>query len=150
MRLYGIYKVKKMYEQFIIGREQLLYELLKGNIKDDRSFQEVHYLCDAIELEVIDEVIMSKLSKVFDTVHYDDGYYALTHSVKGEITLIHSPYSLIVKCDGSRMLDLDLFVSLSEIDRRLFAVMEDGNEWGWLKPMKHTGDEKLERAVVFR
>lgn len=149
MRLYGIYKVKKMYEQFIIGREQLLYELLKGNIKDDRSFQEVHYLCDTIELQMIDDVILSKLSKVFDAVHCEEGYYELTHSVKGKIMLFHSPYSLIVKCDGSRMLDLDLFVSLSEIDRRFFAVMEDGNEWGWLKPVKHT-DEKVKSAVVFR
>lgn len=149
MRLYGIYKVKKMYEQFVIGREQLLYELLKGNVKDERSLQEVHYLCDIIDLEPIDDVIMSKLCKVFETVHYEAGRYELTHSVKGKIIITHSPYSLVVKCDGSRMLDLDLFVSLSETDRRFFAVMEDGNEWGWLKPVKHT-DEKLERAVVFR
>lgn len=149
MRIYGIYKVKKMYEKFIIGREQLLYELLKGHVKDERSLQEVHYLCDTIDLAPIDEVIMSKLSKVFETVHSEAGRYELTHSVKGKINIIHSPYSLIVKCDGSRMLDLDLFVALSETDRRFFAVMEDGNEWGWLKPMKHS-DEKIERAVVFR
>lgn len=149
MRLYGIYKVKKMYEQFIIGREQLLYELLRENVNYESNQQEIHYLCDIIDLKSIDVVIMSKLSKVFDTVHYENGRYELTHSVKGKIIIIYSPYSLIVKCEGSRMLDLDLFVSLSETDRRFFAVMEGGSEWGWLKPVKHT-QEKLERTVVFR
>lgn len=149
MRLYGIYKVKKMYEQFIIGREHLLYELLKENVNYESNLQEIHYLCDIIDLNSVDVVIMSKLSKVFDTVQYENGRYELTHSVKGKIIIIHSPYSLIVKCDGSRMLDLDLFVALSETDRRFFAVMEGGGEWGWLKPVKHT-QEKSERTVVFR
>lgn len=149
MRLYGIYKVKKMYEQFIIGREQLLYELLKENVNYESNLQEIHYLCDIIDLKSIDVVIMSKLSKVFDTIQYDNGRYELTHPVKGKIIIIHSPYSLIVKCDGSRMLDLDLFVALSEADRRFFAVMDGGSEWGWLKPVKHT-QKNIERTVVFR
>lgn len=149
MRLYGVYKVKQRYEQFIMGREQLLYELLKDNVNDKRNLLEVHYLCDLIDQIAIDDVIMSKLSKVFDTTKYENGCYELTHSVKGTIRIILSPYALVVQCDGSRMLDLDLFVALAETDRRFFAAMEGGNEWGWLKPIKHT-NEKIENTAVFR
>lgn len=148
MRLYGIYKVKMKYEQFIIGREHLLYELLKGNINYKNRMQEVHYLCEQIEEEMIEHVILSRFNTAFESVTFKDGAYELTHSIKGKILISFTPYSLIVKCIGSRMLDLDLFVGLSEIDRRFFAVMEGRNEWGWLKPVKHTS-KKEKSATVF-
>lgn len=149
MRLYGIYKIKMKHEQFIIGREQLLYELLKGNINYKNRMQEVRYLCEQIEEELIQEVILSTLSLVFETITFTNGQYELTHPVKGTIRITFTPYSLIVQCIGSRMLDLDLFVGLSQIDRRFFAVMEGQSEWGWLKPVKHT-KEKVKNTTVFR
>lgn len=149
MRSYGIYKVKKMYEQFIIGREKLLYDLLRENEKHQEDLKEVQYLCDTIESKILEDAVVSKLGKVFTTVELKNGQYKLTHPVKGSIFITLSPYSLSVKCDGSRMLDLDLFVALSEADNRFFAVMDGQGEWGWLKPVKHT-HQNLERAVVFR
>lgn len=138
-----------MYEQFIIGREQLLYDLLKENVNHSDDLQEVRYLCDIVDRELVDHAIVARLGKIFKTVELENGQHKLTHPVKGTILITFSPYSLTVKCDGSRMLDLDLFVALSEADRRFFAIMNGQGEWGWLKPVKHT-QGNLERAVVFR
>ena len=44
VRSYGIYKVKKEYEPFVIGREQLLYDLLKENGEQRNDLKEIHYL----------------------------------------------------------------------------------------------------------
>ena len=49
MRSYGIYKVKEMYQPFIIGRERLLYDLLKEDAITVEDLHEVHYLCDKFE-----------------------------------------------------------------------------------------------------
>ncbi|MDS9470670.1 sporulation inhibitor of replication protein SirA [Sporosarcina pasteurii] len=149
MRSYGIYKIKEMYEQFILGREQLLYDLLKENVNRSDDLQEVRYLCDIVDQESVDHAIVARLGEIYTTVRLENGQYKLTHPVKGTILITFSPYSLTVKCDGSRMLDLDLFVALSEADRRFFAIMNGQGEWGWLKPVKHT-QEKYKSAVVFR
>ncbi|MCZ2256977.1 sporulation inhibitor of replication protein SirA [Sporosarcina sp. G11-34] len=149
MRSYGIYKVKKEYEQFVIGREQLLYELLKRNDGQSEDLKEVHYLCDVLERQAIDDAIISKLGKVFETIERENGEYKLTHPVKGSILISISPYSLSVYCDGSRMLDLDLFVALSEAGDRFFAVMDGHGEWGWLKPIKFP-DRRMETEAIFR
>lgn len=148
MRSYGIYKVKKMYEPFIIGREQLLYDLLKGNGNHHDDLREVRYLCDPLERQAIDEAIVSNLGKVFTTIELENEQYRLTHPVKGSILITLSPYSLTLVCDGSRMLDLDLFVALSEVGNRFFAVMKGQGEWGWLKPVKCTG-QHAEKSVIF-
>ena len=149
MRSYGIYKVKKEYEPFVIGREQLLYDLLKENEGQSINLKEVHYLCDVLERQAIDEAIISKLGKVFETIERENGEYKLTHPVKGSILISISPYSLSVYCDGSRMLDLDLFVALSEAGNRFFAVMDGQGEWGWLKPIKFT-DHRMQTEAIFR
>lgn len=148
MRSYGIYKVKKMYEPFILGREQLLYDLLKENGNQQDALREVRYLCDPLERETIDEAIVSNLGKVFSTIELENERYRLTHPVKGSISITLSPYSLTLVCDGSRMLDLDLFVALSEVGNRFFAVMDGQGEWGWLKPVRCTNQE-LEKSVIF-
>ena len=149
MRSYGIYKVKKRYEPFIIGREELLNELLIENRESLNSTPEVKYLCEILEQQKIDEAILSNLGKVFKTVECANGEYKLTHPVKGTITITLSSYALTVCCDGSRMLDLDLFVALSEAGNRFFAVMEEQGEWGWLKPIKHK-DILAETTAIFR
>lgn len=136
MRTYDIYKVKKRYQSFILGRENLLYELLKDYTTNE-PMQEVTYLCDEIEESAIDQAILYNLGKSFTKVESDEGEYKLSHPMKGSIHISLSPYSLQAYCDGSRMLDLDLFVALSGADDRFFAVMDKRGEWGWLKPIKH-------------
>ena len=148
MRSYGIYKVKKMYEPFVIGREQLLYDLLKENGKQSENLQEVQYLCDILEHQAIDEAIITNLGKVFNSIERGNKEYTLKHPVKGCIRISLSDYSLNVVCDGSRMLDLDLFIALSEAGNRFFAVMDEQGEWGWLKPIKYTSNRAQAVAVI--
>lgn len=149
MRSYGIYKVKKMYQPFIIGREQLLYDLLTENLEQSEHLKEVHYLCDLLERQTINDAIVSRLGKSFTTIEGENGKYTLKHPVKGSISISLSAYSMNVYCDGSRMLDLDLFVALSESGNRYFAVMDGHGEWGWLKPIKYM-QPKGREEVVFR
>ncbi|CAM3071939.1 sporulation inhibitor of replication protein SirA [Filibacter tadaridae] len=149
MRSYGIYKVKEMYQPFVIGRERLLYDLLKEDGQHDDSMQEVHYLCDPLVGDEIDEAIISNLGKGFTSIEQREGEYKLTHPVKGSILISLSSYALNVFCDGSRMLDLDLFVALSGSDDRFFAVMDEKGEWGWLKPVKYTDLRLNEEAAIF-
>lgn len=148
MRSYGIYKVKKRYQSFILGREGLLYDLLKDDAHE-RPLQEVQFLCDEIEEAAIDQAILKNLGKSFTTVESDEGEYRLSHPMKGSIHISISPYSLLAYCDGSRMLDLDLFVALSGSDDRFFAVMDEQGEWGWLKPVKQDYHLMTERTIVF-
>ena len=111
--------------------------LLKEDEQQNDDLREVHYLCDNLEEKMIDEAILN-LGKGFTSIESGDGEYKLTHPVKGSILISLSSYSLNVFCDGSRMLDLDLFVALSGSDDRFFAVMDGHGEWGWLKPVKYT------------
>lgn len=147
MRSYGIYKVKEMYQPFIIGRERLLYDLLKEDEQKNNCMPEVHYLCDRLEEKMIDEAIIAKLGEGFTSIESRNGEYKLTHPVKGSIHISLSSYSLNVFCDGSRMLDLDLFVALSGAADRFFAVMDGQGEWGWLKPVKTTDFRAYEEAA---
>ncbi|MCZ2259562.1 sporulation inhibitor of replication protein SirA [Sporosarcina sp. G11-34] len=150
MRSYGIYKVKKMYQPFVIGREQLLYNLLTKNLEQGEDLKEIHYLCDIIEKQTVHDVIALKLRKLFTTMEYENGKYTLTHPVKGSIYITLSDYSMNVYCDGSRMLDLDLFVALSESGNRFFAVMDGHEEWGWLKPIKYMQQATEKEELMFR
>lgn len=148
MRTYDIYKVKKRYQSFILGREGLLYDLLKDYAPKE-PLQEVQYLCDEIEEAAIDQAILRNLGKSFTTVESDEGEYRLSHPMKGSIHISLTPYSLQVFCNGSRMLDLDLFVALSGADDRFFAVMDEHGEWGWLKPIKYEQHVGNEKALLF-
>ena len=102
-----------------------------------------------LKRQVINEAIVSNLGKRFTTIECEDGEYKLTHPVKGSILISLSSYSLNVFCDGSRMLDLDLFVALSGSGDRFFAVMDGHGEWGWLKPIKSTNFRAYEEAHIF-
>lgn len=136
MRSYGIYKVKERYQSYIIGRERQLYDLLKKDGKREVDRQQIHYLCEYLEEELIDSAIISNLERGFTQVEHVNGGYRLTHPVKGSINISLSTHALHVNCNGSRMLDLDLFVALSASDDRFFAIMDDRREWGWLKPVR--------------
>lgn len=137
-----------MYQPFIIGRERLLYDLLKEGGQQNESMPEVHYLCDRLKKETIDDAIITNLGKSFTSIECQNGQYKLTHPVKGSIFISLSAYSLSVYCDGSRMLDLDLFVALSGAHDRFFAIMDGHGEWGWLKPVKYTELRTREATVL--
>ena len=121
-----------MYQPFVIGRERLLYDLLKEDEQNNDCMPEVHYLCDRLEEKMIDEAIIANLGEGFTSIESRNGEYKLTHPVKGSILISLSSYSLNVFCDGSRMLDLDLFVALSGAADRFFeTVLAAGRgEWG--------------------
>lgn len=132
----------------MIGREELLYELLKRNSERRRHMREVHYLCDPFNQQTIDESILFNLGKTFSIIKPEPQGYRLISNVKGSIQISFSEYSINVRCDGSRMLDLDLFVALSNIDNLFFAVMEEEKEWGWLKPIKYTKSKHQNLAFI--
>lgn len=147
MRTYGIYKIKEMYQTFVLGRERLLYDLLKEDGRENH-LQEVRYLCDRLEICDVEQAIMSELGKNFHTVEAGDMKYTLTHPLKGTIDIGFSSHALHAACHGSRMLDLDLFVALSSVEDRYFAIMDEAGEWGWLKPVRYTSSP-LEPQYVF-
>lgn len=139
MRAYSIFEIKKEYQPFIFGREHLLYELLTESEQHSQSTNarnEVSYLCEPIDSSIIEHAIMHKMSNVFPTIDKEEGFYHLSHPIKGEIQIVTNTFHMEVKCDGSRMLDLDLFVSLSNVSESYFALLADEMECGWLKPVK--------------
>lgn len=135
MRLYEIYKVKEQYQSFILGRERLLYHLLSDS-NEAKPLKEITYLCEKLEEDMIQKLIELHLERSFSALEESNGQYKLTHPVKGSILISVLSHSLQASCDGSRMLDLDLFAALSKTDDRFFAVLDDAEEWGWLKPVK--------------
>lgn len=146
MRTYGIYKIKETYQDFVLGRERLLYDLLRAD-ETDTHLQEVRYLCDRLEISSIEKAIMNELGKNFHTIDAGDMNYTLTHPLKGTIDVGFSSHALHATCHGSRMLDLDLFVALSSAEDRYFAVMDESREWGWLKPVR-TSDTALSHSCL--
>ncbi|WP_040286785.1 sporulation inhibitor of replication protein SirA [Sporosarcina koreensis] len=146
MRTYGIYKIKETYQDFVLGRERLLYDLLSAD-GSDTHLNEVRYLCDRLEIGAIENAIMKQLGKNFHTIDRGDMKYTLTHPLKGTIDVGFSSHALHATCHGSRMLDLDLFVALSSAEDRYFAVMDESSEWGWLKPIR-TSDHVLSAGCL--
>lgn len=144
MRLYKIFNVKSQYEYFTMGREEQLFYLLR---EFEKNKQQVEYICNPIQPLLL-EKLMQKLSIIFHSSRTEKGHCELIHPVKGKITITAAPYYLSVYCEGSRMLDLDLFNTLSKEQQPLFAVMQKEKEWGWLKPIKYT-KENDESAIVF-
>lgn len=138
MRTYSIFEIKSDYQPFIMGREHLLFELLNGRsaVETTEDFREVDYLCEPIDPAVIETTILQKMGNLFPVISKKAGQFELSHPIKGNINIEVHPLHLEASCHGSRMLDLDLFVSLSNVSGTFFAVMEDERECGWLKPIK--------------
>lgn len=137
MRTYSIFEIKSDYQPFIFGREHLLFELLNGNGNLlVENFREIDYLCEQIDPALIEKALLQKMGNLFPSITKEMGVYGLSHPIKGDIKIEVHPLHLEATCDGSRMLDLDLFVSLSNVSDSFFAVMEDERECGWLKPVK--------------
>ena len=90
-----------------------------------------------------------RMKKYFKIVQKSTTQFELIHELKGTIFITIDGHQLCAVCDGSRMLDLDLFIALSGEGDRYFAFMDGQREWGWLKPFKHP-QEIVERMTVFR
>ncbi|MDV6377591.1 sporulation inhibitor of replication protein SirA [Sporosarcina sp. GW1-11] len=146
MRKYEIFKIKSEYQSFIMGRERLLFELLA--VGPSTNYQEIEYLCDQLNDMEIDQIIRLKLSKCFDKIDSHHNEYRLTHLIKGEVFIKLGTHCIEVYCQGSRMLDLDLFVALSTSTDRFFAVMNEQEECGWLKPVKYSDRMILENTMM--
>lgn len=146
MRKYEIFKIKSQYQSFIMGRERLLFDLLATG--HTASYQEIEYLCDQLNESELDQLIHNRLSINFHELDSYENEYRLTHLIKGEVFIKMGTHSIQVYCQGSRMLDLDLFVALSSSTDRFFAVMNGQEECGWLKPVKYSERMIMENAVM--
>ncbi|WP_153731366.1 sporulation inhibitor of replication protein SirA [Sporosarcina obsidiansis] len=146
MRKYEIFKIKAEYQTFIMGRERLLFDLLA--MGPSTNYQEIEYLCDQLNELELDQLIKGKLGKSFHEVDSYHNEYRLTHLIKGEVFIKTGSHCIQVYCQGSRMLDLDLFVALSSSTDRFFAVMNEQEECGWLKPLKYSERMILEDVVI--
>ncbi|GKV64105.1 MULTISPECIES: sporulation inhibitor of replication protein SirA [Sporosarcina] len=146
MRKYEIFKIKAEYQSFIMGRERLLFDLLA--VGPSTNYQEIEYLCDQLNESELDRLIQQKLGKSFDAIDSCHNEYRLTHLIKGEVFIKMGTHCIQVYCQGSRMLDLDLFVALSSSTDRFFAVMNEQEECGWLKPVKYSERMILEDSVM--
>ncbi|ARK22798.1 MULTISPECIES: sporulation inhibitor of replication protein SirA [Sporosarcina] len=146
MRKYEIFKIKSAYQSFIMGRERLLFELL--TVGPSTNYQEIEYLCDQLNQRELDSIIQHNLAKSFDNLDSYHNEYRLTHLIKGEVFIKMGTHSIQVYCQGSRMLDLDLFVALSTSTDRFFAIMNEQEECGWLKPIKYSERMILENTMM--
>lgn len=145
MRKYEIFKIKSNYQSFVFGRERLLFELLVQ--KTDSHYNKIIYLCDQLNERELHELICEKLAVRFNEVDCWHNECRLTHLMKGEVFIKTTAYTIEVYCKGSRMLDLDLFAALSSASDRFFAVMEEHEECGWLKPVKYSERLVLEESL---
>lgn len=139
MRTYSIFSIKKQYQSFIFGRERLLLEMVSTIEKTlESSFSlQLSYLCEPIEGSLIQGVIYDHLQKSFPNMRWVDDYLGFEHQLKGCIKIKVFSYHIEAVCEGSRMLDLDLFQSLSQMNDSFLAFNKEESECGWLKPIKH-------------
>ncbi|HLR10646.1 MAG TPA: sporulation inhibitor of replication protein SirA [Sporosarcina sp.] len=149
MRLYYMFHMQEQYEQFMVGREQQLFQLLSGYVHARRNEKEMAYICREIDVTSIQVLLEERMKKYFKIVQKSTTQFELIHELKGTIFITIDGHQLCAVCDGSRMLDLDLFIALSGEGDRYFAFMDGQREWGWLKPFKHP-QEIVERMTVFR
>lgn len=137
MRTYKIFHIKKAYQPFVLGREKMLQELLgKDHIQNSQDHNEMTYVCEKIDEDFIKKNLDRKLSRLFSHQEQDCNKLVLEHPVKGSIHMKFEPYCVHVWCKGSQMLDLDLFVGLSDSSDCYMAFQQEEASFGWLKPIK--------------
>ncbi|WP_158582893.1 sporulation inhibitor of replication protein SirA [Ureibacillus yapensis] len=139
MRTYSIFNIKKEYQSFVFGRERLLLEMVatKEQALESSVGKQLSYLCEPIQGKMVQGFIFEHLKKSFPTMEAVDEYLQFEHQFKGGLKLKVYPYHIEAICEGSRMLDLDLFHSLSQMNDSFIAFNTDEAECGWLKPIKH-------------
>ncbi|MCZ8535715.1 MULTISPECIES: sporulation inhibitor of replication protein SirA [Paenisporosarcina] len=137
MRTYKIFHIKKAYQPFVLGREKKLQEILgKDNLQGNQDHNEMTYVCEKIDEDLIKQSLERKLSRLFSHNEQDLHKLLLEHPLKGTIDMKFEPYCVHVRCKGSHMLDLDLFAGLSESSDCFMAFQQEEASFGWLKPIK--------------
>lgn len=136
VRTYKIIHIKKEYQSFVLGREKLLYDLLTSETHQQNEPNELKYVCEGMNAVEIKEGIQDRLKRVFTNMKHDHNYIFFEHPLKGSIEMEFQPYYLTVCCEGSKMLDLDLFAGLSDTSDCYMAFQQEQSSFGWLKPIK--------------
>lgn len=139
MRVYSIFHVKKRHQSFVYGRERLLFELINDLKSEQNTFypsQELAYLCELLPVEEIEEFIGEYLTNNFSTIEMRNHEIFLANEFKGDLHIEIQPYYMVVTCVGSRMLELDLFATLSKFSTGFIGFNKNEMECGWLKPPK--------------
>lgn len=139
MRVYSIFNIKKEHRAFIYGRERMLLEMVSTIEQTAESSvgKELRYICEPITREFFWGKMSLELQKRFPHMNLLGDYIIFEHSLKGHIELRIHPCYIEAICEGSRMLDLDLFQSLGQMNDSFLAFNKKEMECGWLKPVKY-------------
>lgn len=138
MRTYSIYKIKEEHLTFIFGRERKLLEMMQGcEDANEKSLKELSYICESVLFEEITDVLEAQLDSKYTHLEKTRNALFLEHPIKGKMAIYLVERKLCIYCEGSRMLDLDLFQMLAKMSDRFIAFNKQENECGWLKPMKY-------------
>ncbi|WP_208649448.1 sporulation inhibitor of replication protein SirA [Ureibacillus thermophilus] len=138
MRVYSIFNIKKQYQSFVFGRERMLLEMVAkiDDQKESSAKKQLSYICEPMEGKV-EGKIYEHLQKCFPDMHWIGDYLGFEHKLKGRIKIKVYEYYIEAICEGSRMLDLDLFQCLSQMNDSFLAFNKEEYECGWLKPVKY-------------
>lgn len=138
MRIYSIFHIKEQYRSFVFGRERMLLEiLLAENALESSVGKQLSYLCESFEESRVQSVIYEHLKSSFPNMNWFGDYLGFEHQLKGCLKIKVYSYYIEAICEGSRMLDLDLFHCLSQMNDSFLAFNKAESECGWLKPIKH-------------
>ncbi|KGR89324.1 hypothetical protein CD30_17345 [Ureibacillus massiliensis 4400831 = CIP 108448 = CCUG 49529] len=139
MRIYSIFNIRKEYQSFIFGRERMLFEMVANNEREPESSvsKQLSFICEPLEANSVRGEIYTQLENKFPSIRWVEDYLQIEHQIKGEIKIKLFKYYIEAVCEGSRMLDLDLFQSLGQINDSFLAFNKEEAECGWLKPIKH-------------
>lgn len=139
MRVYSIFNIKKEHQTFIFGRERMLLEMIStiDETTESSVSKELSYICEPVEGNMLEGVMYEQLQKSFPSMKWVGDSLKLEHQLKGRIEMRAFQFHIEAACEGSRMLDLDLFQSLGQMNDSFLAFNKDEMECGWLKPMKY-------------
>nr|WP_106784551.1 sporulation inhibitor of replication protein SirA [Lysinibacillus timonensis] len=140
MRIYSIFNIRKEYQSFIFGRERMLLEMVatrEHSSQESSVSKELSFICEPFNSSCVKGDIFNQLQDRFPNVHLVGDYINIQHQLKGEIKIKLFTYYIEAACEGSRMLDLDLFQILGQINDSFLAFNKEEAECGWLKPIKH-------------
>lgn len=139
MRIYSIFNIRKEYQSFIFGRERMLLEMVRTQDKAQESSvsKQLSFICEPLEASNVRGQIFEHLQKRFPDSTFSEDTLKIEHQIKGEIKIKLRKYYIEAICEGSRMLDLDLFQTLGKINDSFLAFNKEEAECGWLKPIKH-------------
>lgn len=138
MRIYSIFHIKEKYRPFVFGRERMLLEMiLEEHGIESSAKRQLTYLCESFEDRRVQGIIYEHLQKSFPNMKWVGDYLGFEHQLKGCLKIKVNTHHIEAICEGSRMLDLDLFHCLSHINDSFIAFNKRDSECGWLKPVKY-------------